>query len=56
MSQPLGPDPSGRREYVGEREMEREVEARLEHAREEHEALKDEPKKPSWWKRLFGKS
>jgi hypothetical protein len=52
---PMGPDPSGHGEYVGEREVERDLEAELEHAREVHEAEKAEPEKPSFWKRLFGK-
>lgn len=55
MSQPMGPDPSGHREYIGEREQERDREAELERAREEHDAMEDEPKKPSFWQRLFGK-
>ena len=54
MSQPLGPDPSGKREYVGERAQEQNLEMELERAREEKQALKDEPKKPSFWRRLFG--
>jgi hypothetical protein len=51
----MGPDPSGHREYIGEREQERDREAELERAREEHDAMEDEPKKPSFWQRLFGK-
>jgi len=55
MSQPMGPDPSGNREYVEERAIERDREEQLELAREAHEATADEPKKPSFWRRLFGK-
>lgn len=52
---PLGPDPSGHNEYVGEREMERKFQDEAERTRLEHEAEKEQPKKPSFWKRLFGK-
>jgi hypothetical protein len=60
---PLGPDPSGKGEYIGEREMERNLEAELERTREVHEAEAAEangsgeaaPKKPGFWQRLFGK-
>ena len=54
MSQPMGPDPSGHREYVEERAIERDREQELERAREEHDVEKGEPKKPSFWRRLFG--
>ena len=56
MSQPMGPDPSGSREYVEERAIERDREEQLEQARQEHDAMKDEPRKPSFWRRLFGKT
>jgi hypothetical protein len=59
---PLGPDPSGKNEYVGEREMEREFQAEAERTREQHEAERTReeageavPKKPSFWQRLFGR-
>jgi hypothetical protein len=60
---PPGPDPSGKREYVGEREIERNLEAELEHTRQVHEAEaaaaagsgEAAPKKPGFWQRLFGK-
>jgi hypothetical protein len=52
----MGPDPSGKQEYHAERAAEQQLESEIEHAREEHEAMKDEPKKPSFWQRLFGKS
>ncbi len=55
MAQVMGPDPSGKREYIEEREQERDLEAELDRAREEHDAMKDEPKRPSFWQRLFGK-
>lgn len=55
MSQPMGPDPSGKHEYIEEREIERDIERHVERERARHEAMKDEPKKPSVWQRLFGK-
>ena len=55
MSQPMGPDPSGKHEYIEERELERDIERHVEQERARHEAMKDEPKKPSLWQRLFGK-
>ena len=51
----MGPDPSGKHEYIEEREIERDIERHVEHERARHEAMKDEPKKPSLWQRLFGK-
>lgn len=63
---PLGPDPSGDREYVGEREVQRDLDAELERTRQVHEAEAAEaedagageaaPRKPSFWRRLFGKT
>ena len=64
MGQIMGPDPSGEREYVGERAREQDLERELEHAREEkaaeeaeaeHAGETGEVKKPSVWQRLFGK-
>ncbi len=55
MSQPMGPDPSGKREYIEEREIDRDIERHLEHERARHEAMKDQPQRPSLWQRLFGK-